>query len=94
MFLQFIKPELLALIVVLYVIGMGMKSSMWFPDRDIPFVLNVLGVTIVIIYLLSVAWPATPSDFFALVFTAIVQGVLLAGASVNANQLIKQGQKE
>jgi len=94
MFEQFIKPELLVLIVVLYVIGLGLKSAQWFPDKDIPFVLNAIGIALAFIWVLANTQPVMPRDYFLMVFTAVVQGVLVAGASVNANQLYKQATKD
>ena len=78
---NFITPELFALIPVLYLIGMGMKRTRWIKDNYIPIILGATGVALSCLYLKGVN------------FSAITQGILCAGASVYANQLIKQGGK-
>ena len=90
---EFIKPELLILIPVLYLIGMGLKKSS-IPDTRIPLLLGVTSV------LLSAAWVtatsdiSTPKDVTYALFVAVTQGVLSAGASVYFNQLYIQSKKE
>lgn len=91
---KFIKPELLVLVVVLYLIGWMLKKAKWFPDQDIPVVLNCISIALVLIYLFSVSFPVAVNEYIALVFTAIVQGILLTGAAINANQIYKQSKKE
>ena len=89
---DFIKPELLILIPVLYLIGVAVKKSS-IKSNLIPLILGGIGV------LLSALWVFATSDYsggkeIALAaFTAITQGVLVAGASVYANQLYKQSVK-
>lgn len=89
---EFIKPELLTLIPVLYVVGIGIKKSR-LPDTLIPLMLG--GVSIV----LSAAWVIATSDLSTLkdiayaLFVALTQGILSAGASVYFNQLYVQWKK-
>ena len=74
-------------------IGAALKRSS-LGDKYIPAVLGVTGV------ILCVLWVASNSAFdgwqsvMTALFTAIVQGVLVAGASVYVNQVIKQAGKE
>lgn len=89
---KYIRAELLILIPVLYLIGMGLKKSR-LPDRWIPVVLGVSSVVLSAVWILSVTHISTVQSFFAALFTAVTQGVLLAGASVYANQLYKQFRK-
>lgn len=90
---DYIKTELLILIPVLYFIGIGLKKSKM-PDKWIPI---ALGVTSIV---LSAIWIVATTDIFGFreiafaVFTAVTQGVLVAGASVYANQLYIQAKKE
>ena len=90
---DYIKTELLILVPVLYFIGIGLKKSK-LPDKWIPTVLGVSAV------LLSAVWVIATSDLSGLqetasaIFTAVTQGVLVAGASVYANQLYIQAKKE
>lgn len=90
---EFIKPELLILIPVLYFIGMGIKKSS-VRDTLIPLILGGAGVALSAIYLFA-AEPITGSQaVFTAIFTAITQGVLCAAAAVYTNQLIKQASRE
>lgn len=86
---EFIKPELLILIPVLYAIGAGIKKSK-VNDALIPFILGILGVLLSALYLFSVEDFGEIRAVATAVFTAITQGVLLAAASVYANQVVKQ----
>ncbi|MBR6682497.1 MAG: phage holin family protein [Clostridia bacterium] len=90
---DYIKTELLILIPVLYCVGIGLKKSKM-PDKWIPMVLGVFSVV------LSAVWVIATSDISGLqeiasaIFTAVTQGILVAGASVYANQLYVQAKKE
>ena len=90
---EFIKPELLILIPVLYIVGIGLKKSK-LSDTLIPLVLG--GVAIV----LSAAWVIATSDISTLkdvayaLFVSATQGILSAGASVYVNQLYVQSKKK
>ncbi len=89
---EYIKAELLVLIPVLYILGLGLKKSR-VKDKWIPLSVGFVGI------LLSAAWVFSTSDIFGTreilyaVFVAITQGILVAGASVYANQLYVQAKK-
>lgn len=89
---EFIKPELLVLVPVLYLIGMGLKKSV-ISDKLIPWILGTVGVMLSFIWLLATSFPKSTEEIFLVIFTGIVQGVLVAGASVYVNQLVKQSAK-
>lgn len=92
-FTQYIKPELLVLIPVLYLIGLGLKKSQY-PDKWIPVTLGAVGIFLSLIWVLGRTLPASGApDILTAAFTAIVQGALLAGASVYGNQVAKQASK-
>lgn len=86
---EYIKPELLILIPVLYLLGLGIKKSA-VPDNLIPLILGGVGIVLSAVYLFSVV--PVPS-VATVVFTAVTQGILCAGASVYIDQLIKQAKK-
>lgn len=90
---EFIRPELLVLIPVLYFVGMGLKSAQAFADKHIPIALGAVGVALAALWVVATSTIASPQDGALAVFTAIVQGVLVAGASVYIDQLIKQAKK-
>ena len=92
-FEEFIIPELLVLVPVLYVIGIGLKKSK-LSDTLIPLILGCVSI------LLSAAWVVSTSNIFTLkdvayaLFISITQGILSAGASVYLNQLYVQSKKK
>lgn len=91
---EYIKPELLILAVVLYFVGMGIKNTELIKDKYIPIILGIAGVLISGIYILATSTIANYQEVLTVIFTSIVQGILVAGASVYINQVIKQSQKE
>lgn len=93
-FQEFIKPELLILIPVLYFIGTGIKKIKKIPDSYIPMVLGVVGVVLSSLWVLSTSEITSYKETFIALFTSITQGILLAGASVYSNQIIKQLEKK
>ena len=92
-FREFIKPELLILIPVLYIVGLGLKKSR-LRDNLIPLVLGGISV------ILSAAWVIAAGNIFSFrdvasaMFVSVTQGILCAGASVYINQLYIQSKKE
>ena len=90
---DYIKTELFVLIPVLYIIGIGLKKSN-LPDKWIPPLLGGTSVLLSTIWVLSTCNIVGVSEVACAVFTAVTQGVLLAGASVYANQLYLQTKKE
>lgn len=92
-FEEFIKPELLILIPVLYVIGIGLKKSK-LSDSLIPLLLGVISI------ILSASWVVATSDISTLkdvanaMFVSATQGILSAGSSVYINQLYVQSKKK
>lgn len=90
--LEFIKPELVVLAVVLYLVGVALKKSA-VKDKFIPLVLGVVSVVLATLYVVATSDLSTPQNVALAVFCSITQGVLCAGASVYINQLIKQIKK-
>lgn len=91
---EYIKPELLILAVVLYFVGMGIKNTELIKDKYIPIILGVAGVLISGIYIVATSTISGYQEVLTVIFTSIVQGILVAGASVYINQVIKQSNKE
>ena len=90
---EFIKPEFVVLVPMLYLVGIGIKKSK-VADKHIPWMLGVVGVVLSGVYVFATTAIAGCQSVRAGVFTAVVQGVLAAGASVYVNQVVKQGRKE
>ena len=91
--MNYVKPELIVVAVVLYFIGMGLKKSETVADKHIPIILGVVGVVLCAIWVLATCPIDTGQNIAIAVFTAIVQGILVAGLSTYINQIIKQAQK-
>lgn len=90
---EYIKPELLILIPVLYLIGTAFKNSD-LKDKYIPLVLGCVSVVLCGIWVFANCPITTGAEIATAIFTALTQGVLIAGASVYVNQLIKQNGKD
>ena len=91
---EYIKPELLILAIVLYFLGVALKNTEAIKDKYIPLVLGFVGIIFSAIYVVATSTIASYQDVLTIIFTSIVQGILVAGASVYVNQLIKQNNKE
>lgn len=92
--LTYVKPELIIVAIALYFIGIGLKKAEIVNDRFIPGILGITGIIICGIYVIATTNIHTEQEAAMALFTAIVQGILVAGLSVYGNQLIKQNQKE
>ena len=92
--LNYVKPELVVVAVVLYFVGMGLKQSQAVPDKYIPIILGVIGIVICGIYVVATCSLSGVQNVAMAIFTAIVQGILVAGLSTYVNQIIKQVGKE
>ena len=79
-FLNYISDNALVLIPVIYIIGMFLKGLKGVSDKSIPFVLMFVSIAF------SIAMLGLNVD-------SIIQGILIAGATVLSNQLIKQSKK-
>lgn len=78
---KYITENALILIPVLYIIGMIIKGTEKISDKYIPLILLFFGIcgTIAII---------------GLHVNSVIQGVLVTGATVYTNQIIKQKNKD
>ena len=91
--MNYVKPELIVVAVVLYFIGMGLKQAQAVKDKHIPIILGAVGVVLCAIWVLGNSPLGTGQDIAMAVFTAIVQGILVSGLSTYINQIIKQTNK-
>ena len=88
-FVEYIKPELLILVPVLYIIGAMIKDSQTISNRYIPAILGGIGVLLSLLYVIgSTGFSATGA------FTAITQGILIAGTAVYTHEFITQLRKD
>lgn len=92
--MKYVKPELVVVAIVLYFIGMWLKKAETVADKYIPIILGVIGIAICGIYVVATCSLSGVQNIAMAVFTAIAQGVLVAGLSTYANQIFKQLSKE
>lgn len=85
---MFIKPELMILVPMLYMVGKTIKNTKMVHESNIPFVLGILGVILSSIYSLATSDLINYKSFLMCVFVSITQGITCAGLSVYTNQLI------
>ena len=90
---EFVKPELLILIPVLYLIGSGLKNSI-FKDNLIPIALGIFGIILSTIYVFATTEISGTKDILMGIFISLTQGILVAGCSVYFNQIYKQLKEE
>lgn len=90
---DYIKTELLILVPVLYFIGIVLKKSKM-PDKWIPFILGLSAVVLSTIWVIATTEILGLQEVASAIFTAVTQGVLVAGTSVYVNQLYVQAKKE
>lgn len=91
--MNYVKPELIVVAIVLYFIGMGFKKAGAVKDKYIPLILGCIGIGLCAIWVIATSTIGNGQDIAMAVFTAIVQGILVAGLSTYVNQIIKQVQK-
>ncbi len=92
--LNYVKPELVVLAVVLYFVGLALKKAQTVKDKFIPIILGIIGIVLALIWVLATSDIGGVQQIMLAVFTAVVQGVLVAGLSTYAHQILKQASKE
>lgn len=88
--INYVKPELVVVSIALYFLGIWMKNSQRIKDKDIPILLGGIGTIICGMYVIATCDLAGMQNISMALFTAIVQGILVAGLSTYVNQIIKQ----
>lgn len=76
-FISYVIEQALILVPALYVLGMIIKHTEYIPDKFIPVILLVCGITGAVFMMGATV-------------EAVIQGILVTGAAVFTNQLIKQ----
>ncbi len=90
---DYIKTELLVLIPVLYLLGMGLKKSK-VPDKHIPIIIGILSIILCAVWVAATTCITNFKEILEAFFVSLTQGILTAGASVYFNQLYVQSKKE
>lgn len=88
--MNYVKPELIVVAIVLYFIGMWLKKTEKISDKFIPLILGAIGIVLSAIYVIATSDLSGSQNIAMAIFTAIVQGILVSGLSTYVNQTIKQ----
>lgn len=91
--LTYIKPELLILVPVLYIVGMGIQKSK-IKNNRIPLILGVIAILLSTLWVFSTSLVQSWQEAIYAVYISITQGILAAGASVYAHQFYVQTKKK
>lgn len=83
---QYIGANYAILVVVLYLLGRGLKSIKRFPNQYIPLALTACGIGLACLSVLSRYQEY--ANWAAALFDGVVQGVLCTGMSVYVNEVI------
>ena len=81
--MNYVKPELIVVAFVLYFFGVDLRQAQAVKNKYIPLILG--GISMV----LCAVWVMAKEGAMA-VFTAVTQGILVAGLSNYVNKIIKQ----
>lgn len=92
--MNYVKPELIIVAIVLYFLGTWLKKAAFIKDKYIPLVLGIVGIFVCGIWVVATATFATGQDIASAIFASITQGILVAGLSTYANQIVKQLNKD
>lgn len=91
---NYVKPELIVVAIALYFVGMALKQAQAVKDKYIPLILGGISIAICEIYVFANCTCGTGQDIAMAIFTAITQGILIAGLSTYVNQIVKQANKD
>lgn len=90
---NYIKPELIVVSIALYFVGIWIKNTASIKDKWIPLILGALGIVLCALWVLATTPITSAPVLLMAIFTAIIQGILVAALSTYVNQLIKQSAK-
>ena len=89
----YLKPEFVVVAIVLYMLGIALKTNNKVKDKSIPFILGFAGIFLALIWVFATSKFTGWQSVLLAIFTSIIQGALVAGASNYVDQLIKQYRK-
>ena len=89
----YIRTELLFLVPVMNFIGSALRRSK-IKNRYIPMILGMVSIVASVSRMLMSDKPSGAEELIRDIVEGIFQGILIAGASVYANQLFKQTSRQ
>lgn len=91
-FYEYIKPEFLVIIPVLWFVGWTIKKTS-LRNCIIPFVLTAISVVLCSIYLFATTDLNGIKSVLLCIFLSVTQGVIATACAVFGDQIIKQAEK-
>ena len=91
---NYVIPELIVVAIALYFVGMALKQAQAVKDKYIPLILGGVSIVICAIYVFATCTCSSGQDIAMAIFTAVTQGILIAGLSTYVNQIVKQTNKD
>lgn len=91
--MNYVKPELIVVAAVVYFLGLGIKKSQTIKDKYIPFINGGVAVVLCGLWVFATSNFSSGQDIAMGLFVGITQGILMAGLSTYADQLVKQARK-
>ena len=85
--MEYIKPELLVVAVVLFLIRKALQKTALIKEKYIPLWVGGAGIIICSVYVFAVCDCRSGGNIAMALFTSITQGILVAGLSAYAGQL-------
>ncbi len=86
--LNFVRPELLILVIFVWCLGLFLKKTPAFKQEwIIPMILLVVSIIITVLYIAFVIGDGLTA---ASVISAVIQGVIIAALAVFGNEILKQ----
>ena len=61
---EYVRPELLIVVIVLYFIGLAIKNSEFIKDKYIPIILGIIGILIAGVYVVATSDRNSNSNFY------------------------------
>lgn len=92
--MNYVKPELIVVAVALYFLGVALKQAQSVKDKYIPLILGGVSIVLCAIWVLATSEIRNGQQVAMAIFTAITQGILVAGLSTYVNQIKKQVHKD
>ena len=84
------KPELIVVAFVLYFFGVALRQAQAVKNKYIPLILGGISMVLCAVWVMATSEIETAKEGAMAVFTAVTQGILVAGLSNYVNQIIKQ----
>ena len=88
--MNYVKHELIVVAFVLYFFGVALRQAQAVKNKYIPLILGGISMVLCAVWVMATSEVETAKEGAMAVFTAVTQGILVAGLSNYVNQIIKQ----